>query len=163
MAYIVQVDNIEFRVEMHQEGTVFIATLNGKKRLVEIVRVAADRFTAIIDNRPYAIFIAKDGEINVNGEVYAVQVLDEQIQKLIKSSPDTFAKKALTMKAPMPGLVVEVLVTQGDSVKKGQGLLIVEAMKMQNDMKASRGGIVKQVFVSKGQTVNSGDKLIIIE
>jgi len=163
MAYIVQVDRAEYRVEVLQEGSGFVVTLNDNRRLVDIVRTSAGSFTAIIDNTPYTISFEQDGEINVNGEVYAVQVCDEQIQKLIKSSPDTLVKKEMTMKAPMPGLVVEVLVTQGDTVKKGQGLLVVEAMKMQNDMKASRDGIVKQVFVSKGQTVNSGDRLITIE
>ena len=131
--------------------------------MVDIVRTSPDHFTVIVDSAPYAISFDRDDEISVNGEVYAVQVLDEQVQRLLSSGPDRFAKKELTMKTPMPGLVVEVLVAQGDTVKKGQGLLVVEAMKMQNDIKALRDGIVKQIFVAKGQTVNSGDKLIIIE
>jgi biotin carboxyl carrier protein len=163
MAYIVQIDDIEFRVDVQNEKGGFIAVLNDRKKRVDLVRTTSDSYTMIIDNIPYAISIHRGGEIVVNGEVYTTQVFDEQIQKLIKMSPDTFAKKELTMKAPMPGLVVEVLVAQGDTVKKGQGLLVVEAMKMQNDLKASRDGVVKQLFVVKGQTVNSGDRLIIIE
>ena len=163
MAYVVKVDDTEYRVEIQQDETGYVATLNGSKKVVNIIRTSSDSFTAIIDDRPYAILFEENDVLLVNGEAYTVQVLDEQIEKLIKASPATFAKKELTMKAPMPGLVVEVLVTQGDEVKKGQGCLVVEAMKMQNEMKASRDGIVKQIFVSKGQTVNSGDRLITIE
>jgi biotin carboxyl carrier protein len=163
MAYIVKVDDTEYRVEIQQDEAGYVAILNDRKKAVSVVRTSPDGFTAIVDDRPYAVVIEENGQIHINGETYSVQVVDEQIEKLIKMSPDTFVKKELTMKAPMPGLVVEVLVAQGDEIKKGQGCLIVEAMKMQNEMKASRDGIVKQVFVSKGQTVNSGDRLITIE
>jgi pyruvate carboxylase subunit B len=65
--------------------------------------------------------------------------------------------------ALMPGLIIEIAVKEGDSVKKGQGLLIIEAMKMQNELKSPKDGIVKKIIVKKGQTVNNNDKLIVIE
>jgi biotin carboxyl carrier protein len=65
--------------------------------------------------------------------------------------------------APMPGKVVRLLVREGDAVDIGQGLIVVEAMKMQNEMKASRAGRVVEVSVRDGDTVTAGDKLVVIE
>jgi biotin carboxyl carrier protein len=65
--------------------------------------------------------------------------------------------------APMPGKVVRLLVREGDAVDIGQGLIVVEAMKMQNEMKASRAGRVVEVSVSDGATVTAGDTLVVIE
>jgi pyruvate carboxylase subunit B len=63
----------------------------------------------------------------------------------------------------MPGLVIEVTVKEGDSVKAGDALLVVEAMKMQNEVKTPKDGVVKKILVQKGKTLNSGDRLVIIE
>src|SRR5580658_9129014 len=64
--------------------------------------------------------------------------------------------------APMPGKVIRVLVREGDAVDVGQGLVVVEAMKMQNEMKASRGGNVVEVRVRDGETVSAGDVLVVL-
>ena len=64
--------------------------------------------------------------------------------------------------APMPGKVIRVLVRQGDAVEVGQGLVVVEAMKMQNEMKALRGGHVVEVRVQDGATVSAGDVLVVL-
>ncbi|KPL15096.1 hypothetical protein AMJ74_02165 [candidate division WOR_3 bacterium SM1_77] len=107
--------------------------------------------------------LESEDQIRVNSETYSVTVMDEQIQKLIKASPEKFHKKELAVKAVMPGLVIDVTVKEGDSVKAGDALLVVEAMKMQNEVKTPREGIVKKILVQKGKTVNSGDTLILIE
>ncbi len=67
------------------------------------------------------------------------------------------------VKAPMPGNILEVKVTNGQSVKKGETLVILEAMKMENDIPAPRDGVVASVNVQKGATVNSGDVLVSIK
>lgn len=67
---------------------------------------------------------------------------------------------AETIKAPMPGNINDVKVTAGQSVKKGDDLVILEAMKMENEIKAPRDGVVASVNVTKGQTVNTGDVLV---
>ncbi len=64
--------------------------------------------------------------------------------------------------APMPGKIVSILVKQGDTVEAGQGLLVVEAMKMQNEVRSPKGGIVEHFAAREGQTVNSGDVLAVI-
>ena len=65
--------------------------------------------------------------------------------------------------APMPGKIVRVLVAVGDTVEAGQGLIVVEAMKMQNEMKAPRSGVIVEVKVAPGATVTAGDALVVIE
>ena len=164
MSYLVKIDNKKFKLDIKREGNYFKIFLNDKKINAEIISGDKNyQLTLIIDNKPYSIVFDSDNQISVNEEQYATEVVDEQIQKLIKVSPETVHKKELAVTAPMPGLVIELEVKEGDSVKSGQGLVIVEAMKMQNEMKAPKDGVIKKILVKKSQTVNSKDILIIIE
>lgn len=67
------------------------------------------------------------------------------------------------IKSPLPGVILDVFVKEGDAVKAGQRLMLLEAMKMENNIDADRGGVVKQILVQQGATVMEGDSLIIIE
>ena len=67
------------------------------------------------------------------------------------------------MLAPMPGKVVRILVAEGDEVEKGKGVLVVEAMKMQNEIKSPKKGVVKKLSAAEGSAVNAGDVLAVIE
>jgi biotin carboxyl carrier protein len=162
MAYVVKVDSKEFKVDIERSGDSFIVFLNGDKTNVEVAHDEGSLLTLIIENRSYTIAMAADDQIVVNGEAYSVEVVDEEIQRFMKASPDKLQTNELAIKGVMPGLVIEVSVKEGDTVKKEDGLLIVEAMKMQNEMKAPRDGVIQKVLVKQGQTVNSGDTLIII-
>jgi biotin carboxyl carrier protein len=163
VSYIVNVDNQEFRVDVLKDQKGYTAFLNGDKMSVEVAREEGNQLTLIVNNRPFVIMLESEDQIRVNSETYSVTVMDEQIQKLIKASPEKFHKKELAVKAVMPGLVIDVTVKEGDSVKAGDALLVVEAMKMQNEVKTPREGVVKKILVQKGKTVNSGDTLILIE
>lgn len=77
-------------------------------------------------------------------------------------TPAPSLEGSFDVKAPMPGLIIEVKVTEGDTVKDGDVLLILEAMKMENELTSPRAGTVTQVLAKKGDTVNSGDPLIIL-
>lgn len=79
-----------------------------------------------------------------------------------QKAPQPAAGGGMSIKAPMPGSVIEVKVKEGDAVKDGDVLLILEAMKMENELTASQAGTVAQILVKKGDTVNSGDPLIIL-
>ena len=164
MAYIVKVDDKKYKVNIKEESSDWKILLDDKEFHTEIVAGNnASKLTLFIDNRPYNIFYDSDNRILVNGEEYITEIIDEQIQKLIKASPDAIHKKELTITAPMSGLVIEVEVNEGESVTAGQGLIVVEAMKMQNEMNTPRQGLVKKIYVQKGQTVNSKDILLEIE
>jgi biotin carboxyl carrier protein len=162
MAYVVKVDNKEFKVDIERVGKGFTVFLNGKKTNVEVAHEEGSQLTLIVGTQSYTIAVESDDEIVVNGEAYSVEVVDEDVQRFMKAAPDRLQKKELAIKGVMPGLVLDVSVKEGDAIKKEDGLLIVEAMKMQNEMKAPRDGVVKKVLVTRGQTVNSGDTLLII-
>jgi biotin carboxyl carrier protein len=164
MSYIVKIDDREYKLNINREGEYFRAFLNNKEIEAKIVsEYHNSQLSLIINNKMYNIIFESDNKITVNEEEYKAEVFDEQIHKLIKTSPEAALKKELTITVPMPGLVIEVEVKEGDQITLGQGLIVVEAMKMQNEIKAPRDGAVKKIFVKKGQTVNSRDKLLIIE
>jgi len=164
MAYIVRADNIEFRVDMLRDGSSFKIFLDNKEIPTEVIMGDnASQLTLIIDKKLFNIVFDLENQVSVNGEDYTTEIIDEHVRKLIKAKPELIRRKELVVTAPIPGLVIEVEVKEGDQVKQGQGLMIVEAMKMQNEMKAPRDGIVKKVLVKRGQTVNSRDALVIIE
>jgi biotin carboxyl carrier protein len=94
-------------------------------------------------------------QIAVDGDGYELEVIDE-LHKTLRNRKGAFkAEGPQEVKAPMPGKVVKVLVKPGDAVEEGQGLVIVEAMKMENVLKSAIKGVVKEVFVNEGQAVEA--------
>ena len=103
-----------------------------------------------------------DGEIvTISGIRYTNSTVDPR-----KWNPATSAGQAsgrATVKAPMPGKVVRVLVQPGDQVEAGQGVIVIEAMKMQNELKSSRAGTVTEVHAKENDTVEAGTLLVTVE
>ena len=115
----------------------------------------------LIDGRSYTVVILSAGEISVNGRVFRVDVFDPRELRGRRSAADSSGPQAVA--APMPGRVIRVLVTPGQEVAADEGLIVVEAMKMQNEMKAPRAGRVAAVKTVAGATVSAGDVLLVIE
>lgn len=130
-------------------GSRFHVLQKGKSSFAEIV--AAD-------------FLQKKYSVKINSGVYEVQISDE-LDLLIKEMGLTakVAKDIKDIKAPMPGLILEVLVAPGQEVKEGDYLLVLEAMKMENTLTAPKDGRVKSVVVEKGQTVDKNQILVEME
>jgi biotin carboxyl carrier protein len=104
---------------------------------------------------------AKVVELKINGKKYSVQLKDKFDLLLEKMGmTGTSASKVNVIKAPMPGLIVDLRIQAGDSVKAGDALLVLEAMKMENIIKAPGDGVVKQVKIKKGDSVEKGQLLI---
>ncbi len=97
----------------------------------------------------------------IDGFRFAVEVRDPR--RMARQSGARSREGVETVTAPMPGKVVRVLVAPGDAVEAGQGLVVVEAMKMQNEMKAPRAGRVSAVPAREGATVAAGEALAVIE
>lgn len=100
--------------------------------------------------------------VDVEGERYTIRV-EEESRYLIRTRGATGAERGQVLKAPMPGKVTLVEVTVGQTVAPGDGLIVLEAMKMENEFKASVDGTVKEIRVEAGQAVNPGDVLVVIE
>ena len=120
-----------------------------------------DDYSVLVNGRSFRVSILPGGEVSVNGRVYQLQVSDPRNLRGRKASNETGGRRSIT--APMPGRVIRILVETGQTVEAGQGLIVVEAMKMQNEMKAPQAGVVVQVKPTPGATVAAGDVLLVIE
>ena len=133
--------------------------INDREGTASIVALGQDVISIIVEGRCYEAR-ARNGAIYVNGARYTVQVDDP---RAIQSVAPAGLQGRQTLKASMPGKVVRMLAAAGDEVAAGQGVIVVEAMKMQNEVRSPRAGRVISVAVCEGSAVTAGDVLAVIE
>jgi biotin carboxyl carrier protein len=151
----------EVEVSRERDGR-YRVVVDGKVHLVDLSRPTPEAFQMLIDGASWeAGAVARDGEwlVEVMGLTTAVQVVDPRRKALRVSA----GAAGGTVNTQMPGRVVRLLVAVGDAVQKGQPLLVVEAMKMENELRAPVAGTVAEVFVAEGQAVESGARLVRID
>jgi biotin carboxyl carrier protein len=123
-------------------------------------------FLILLNNRVYRCALEKlpngSAEVIVNGRRIPVAVRDKKHLRG-GAGANAGAAGAVTLSSPMPGKIVRVLLNAGDEVNAHQGVLIVEAMKMQNEVQSPRAGKIAEIKVAEGQTVNAGAPLAVIE
>jgi biotin carboxyl carrier protein len=141
--------------------------VNGESVQWDLVKISEGYFQIIHNNKCYLAEVVKEDtptksfHIKVNGKIYPVDVKDKFDLLLEKMGMNNNASgKVNTIKAPMPGLIIDLKVKQGDVVKIGDPLLILEAMKMENIIKSPGEGTVKTVTVKKGDSVEKNQVLI---
>ena len=130
--------------------------------------VLNDKSTHVIyQNRSYTVEMVsfdkaeKMASVKVNGSIYKVAVEDQFDQLLKQLGMDNLAAaKVQQIKAPMPGLVLSILVAEGAEIKKGDSLLVLEAMKMENMIKSPTDGIIKKIIIKQGNKVEKNEVLI---
>lgn len=157
------------RVELKRaSGTgSWICRVDGQPFAFDSCQAEADVLSLLVAGRSHEIRRDGNGQSNgmnvvVSGQRYAAEVTDPRSlrgRKLKAGSTDGPKK----IKAPMPGKVVRILAPEGSSVEAGQGVIVIEAMKMQNELKAPKAGVVKKIMAAEGATVNAGDALAVIE
>ncbi len=126
----------------------------------DLLEVEPGLFSIIHQGRVYEVRVEGD-RVTVNGHRATVDIEDPR--QFRKGAASGSAAGRAVLRATMPGKVVRLLVNVGDAIEAGQGVLIVEAMKMQNEVKAPRGGTVTQIKVIAEQTVSAGAELAVIE
>ena len=130
----------------------------------EIVAVEPGVYSVLADGRSYEARVEEEGErlvVFIEGHRFEIEVRDPR--RWSRKSAGRGMEGRLSLTAPMPGKIVRLLVAEGDSVAPGQGLVVVEAMKMQNELKAPRAGRVSAIEVNENDSVNAGAVLATIE
>jgi biotin carboxyl carrier protein len=142
-------------------------TIDGKSFNWDIVKLSEGYFHILHNNKSYRAEVvradkdAKAFVLKINNHIHTVEVKDKFDLLLEKLGMNNGAAgKVNNVKAPMPGLIIDMKVKAGDSVKAGDQLLILEAMKMENILKSAGEGVVKSVKVKKGDTVEKNQVLI---
>jgi biotin carboxyl carrier protein len=126
-------------------------------------RVEPGVYSILVGGRSYEVRVAREGEPNeyvvrIGSVQYRVAIRDPRARR--RASPANAARGPEVLTAPMPSKVVKLLVRQGEDVAEGQGLLVMEAMKMQNELRAPRAGRVERIHVSEGSGVETGAPLV---
>ncbi len=161
--YQAKVNGKKFEIDSAEGGFV----VNGQPLNWDRVRIADGYFHILHEHKGYRAEIVKTDEatktftIKINGRLYSVELKDKFDLLLEKMGMNASAgNKVNNIKAPMPGLIIDLKVKPGDSVKQGDQLLILEAMKMENIIKSPGEGTVKNVKVKKGDSVEKGQVLL---
>ena len=148
-------------------GNAFRAKLGDRLVEVDALELPSGAMSLIVDGHSYDIRIDEKSDkltVALRGQVSAVDVVDERRRRLREAAGHKLSiDGAQTILAPMPGKIVRVLVKPGDSVAEGQGVVVVEAMKMENELKSPKAGKVTEVVAREGQAVEGGAKLLVVE
>jgi biotin carboxyl carrier protein len=155
------VDGREIRLDWRQDReTCRFRIESEEEKTVDIREVEPGVYSLLIDGRSYEAY-AEETSVSIGGRRFPAQVLDPRRWNREQNHRPPEGRQNIT--ATMPGKVVRVLVAIGDQVEAGQGIVVVEAMKMQNEMKAAKAGRVVTLPASPGATVNAGEILAVIE
>jgi biotin carboxyl carrier protein len=148
-------------VELARAEEGWVITLDGQRVDADVAEVAANTFSILLNGRAFEIRVMPrlDGSLQVqtSREEFLVELLDPRAWRGRHSAAEAEGRQQVV--APMPGKIVRVLVQEGELVEAGQALLVVEAMKMQNEIRSPKNGKVEGLRVKEGQPVNAGEIL----
>jgi len=164
MLYEVAIDGKSYRLELNQVETGWTCRLNDCEVEVDAILARPNVLSLRIGNKAYEIkseYVGSDLHLWVGSTRFGAEVRDPRSLRGRSRAGDDQGPKKLT--APMPGRVVRLLAREGSEVELGAGVIVVEAMKMQNEIKSPKKGKIQQVLVGEGAAVNAGDVLAIVE
>lgn len=162
MKFIAREGERELDVEVQRHGTGYLVRIGERWIEADLVEIGPFvRSLRLDDGTQFSLVhhaVGNTHEITHGGTTTRVEVIDPLAAK--RRRRDDEVSGGGVVKALMPGRVVRVLVAKGDTVRKGAGLVILEAMKMENEIHAPADGVVDELFVEPGQTVESGAELV---
>jgi len=167
MIYDVTIDGTTFRLDLNLDRATgrWRCLVNGRKVELDAVLPLPDVLSILIEGKAWQVRrerLASSLQIWVGDQSYAAEVSDPRSLRNRKARGDA-GKGPRHLVAPMPGKVVRFLVEENAAVEAGQGVVVVEAMKMQNEIKSPKKGIVKRLGVKEAGAVNAGDLLLVVE
>lgn len=166
--YTIKVNgNKQYKAEVNHQNNVISGSINGNNFSADIIKVRDGVYHLLKDNVSYNLEVVKHIAeekklvVKINNTSYTLDIKDKYDDLLYSLGLDNLAsKKVNDIKAPMPGMVLNILVSEGQEIKKGDALLVLEAMKMENVLKSPTDGVVKKIAVSKGVAVEKNQLLI---
>lgn len=166
--YYTQTEANKFEISWAEDYT--SCTINGKTYPADMQKRNDNSFHLILDEKSYTVFVSeinkelKTVKLRINGTPYALELKDELDALLKKMGINKHAAQKISeIKAPMPGMVKEVSAEAGQAVKKGDMLLVLEAMKMENNLKSPIDSVIKSVNAKAGKAVEKNEVLIVFE
>jgi len=167
VAYIAKLGEKTYTVEVEEvEKSIYRVSVDGSEFLLDGKKTGRTNYSLIVDNRSFEVDIdvsEDDYRVLVDGRNYHIHLLDERRMRLGGLQAGIEVQGRQRVSVPMPGKVIAVLVSEGDKVERGQGLVIVEAMKMENEVRSPINGEVKEVKVKTGDSLEAGATLLVVE
>jgi biotin carboxyl carrier protein len=164
MTYDITIDGKSYRLELERVEGRWLSRLDGRAIEVDAVLARPDVLSLRIGNKAFEVKcerVANEMHLWVGSARFAAEVRDPRsLRGRARAVDDRGPKKLI---APMPGKIVRVLVAEGTEVEAGAGVLVVEAMKMQNEIKSPKKGTIQKILVGEGAAVNAGDVLAIVD
>lgn len=164
MKYIANVNETEYEIIIEGEHAI---TVNGERYEIDFQYLdGGGILSLLLNNRSLEAVINEQDdswEVLTKGELYTVQVQDERAYRLAQARGTTASVTGeVSIKSPMPGLIVKVPVAEGETVQKGDQVIILESMKMENELRTPRDGVVSRILVTQGDSVEKDQVLVVI-
>jgi biotin carboxyl carrier protein len=164
MTLTVMVDGRPLELRLERSGEACRFQTDGKRRDASVVAAEPGIYSVLLDGESFEAKIVPGPRgwfVDVRGRRFEIEVRDPR--RYDRRSRGLAGEGRQQVTAPMPGKVVRTLVAAGDRVEAGQGLVVVEAMKMQNEIRSPRKGVVKKILAAAGTAVNAGETLAVVE
>jgi biotin carboxyl carrier protein len=164
MKYQTIVNGETFDIDINEDGRILV---NGEAHAVDFrVLRRGELYSMLLDHLSFEAVVEERDEIYhvlMDGDLYEVEVTDERSRRLASAFMafgDTGGE--VSIRAPMPGLIVRIAVTEGQTVSKGETLMILESMKMENELKSPRDGTIHRILVAAGENVEQNKILVTV-
>lgn len=161
MTYTFKIRDQIYKITLEKEDGQLQAEIEGRSIPVDFEKIEDDLYSVLIDGKSVSIGVFRKGkkvQVFIEGELYELEAVSEREQR--KTSH--IVSGIQEIKSPMPSRVVKILKGEGDEVAPEEGLIVVEAMKMESELKSPIAGKVKNVMVKEGDAVESGTVLLVV-
>ena len=175
MSFVATMDGKEHTITVEPiDRERYKMTLDGRAYDVDATRMPSQIVSILLEGKSYDVDLERQGKrgdpldgrmhVRVRGRVLRFDILDERRKKMKEAQGIKLDMAgAASIDSPMPGKVLKLLAKEGDEVQEGQGIVVVEAMKMENELKTPKAGRVKTIHAKEGETVDAGARLVTIE
>jgi biotin carboxyl carrier protein len=164
MKYATTIGEHTYIIDINRDGEI---TVNGEVCAIDLQTIDEVTYSLLLGNSSFEALVDMTNEqdltVLLHGRLYNASVLDERARRLAQRGSGLGVPSGeITLKSPMPGLIVAIPVSEGEAVKKGQTLVVLESMKMENELKAPRDGTVTSIKVKDRQSVDQNQPLVVV-